>query len=75
MLSLKRIEGHIEIHTDFGIVGSRLERGSPLPAHQVHYPDTPEGEAQAMFDMAKLIEYIDLHNDKKHSRLYRKRRP
>jgi hypothetical protein len=75
MLSLKRINGHIEIHTDFGIVGPRLERGSPLPAYQDRYPDTPEGEAQAMVDMAKIIEYIDRHNDKKVSRLYRKRRP
>ena len=75
MLSLKRINGHIEIHTDFGIVGPRLERGSPLPSHQSRYPDTPEGEAQAMVDMAKIIEYMDRHNEKKLSRLYRKRRP
>jgi hypothetical protein len=75
MLSLKRINGHIEIHTDFGIIGPRLERGAPLPPYQPKYPDTPEGEAQAMVDMAKIIEYIDRHNDKKHSRLHRKRRP
>lgn len=75
MLSLKRINGHIEIHTDFGIVGPRLERGSPMPKFRDRYPDTPDGEAEAMFDMAKIVQYIDLHNDKKHSRLYRKRRP
>ena len=75
MLSLKRVDGFIEIHTDFGIVGPRLERGSPMPRFRDRYPDTPEGEAEAMFDMAKIVEYIDRHNDKKHSRLYRKRRP
>ena len=63
MLSLKRIDGHIEIHTDFGIVGPRLERGSPLPAHQVHYPDTPEGEAQVIPQKALMrLERPTIHD-------------
>lgn len=75
MLSLKRINGHIEIHTEFGPVGPRLERGSPLPSFKSRYPETPDGEAEALVDMAKIVEYIDRHNDKKFSRLHRKRRP
>lgn len=71
-LRLVRNDGAIEIHTDFGIVGTRLERGAPLPPYQIAYPDTPEGMAQASADMAQIEKYIEKHNERKIKHLRKK---
>ena len=71
-LRLVKADAGIEIHTDFGIVGARLERGEPLPRRQASYPDTPDGMAQASADMAQLDKYIEKHNERKIKHLRRK---
>jgi len=71
-LSLKQTEQGIEIHTVFGIVGPRLERGAPLPKHRAVYPDTPEGRAEASVDMAEIEKYIEKHKERKTKHLRRK---
>lgn len=71
-LKLHRSDGLIEIHTEFGIVGPRLERGAPLPDYQPSYPDTPEGFAQASADKEQIEKYIEKHKERKTKHLRRK---
>lgn len=71
-LKLHRTNGTIEIHTDFGIVGARLERGEPLPRYKPSYPDTPEGFAEASADKAQIEKYIEKHNTRKTKHLRRR---
>jgi hypothetical protein len=49
------------ICTEFGPVGSRLERGEPLPSYQPDYPNTPEGLFHAEEDMGKIAIYLNRH--------------
>lgn len=51
------------IYTEFGPVGSRLERGEPLPSYQPSYPNTPDGLSQAQDDMIRIDAYIKRHKD------------
>jgi hypothetical protein len=71
-LSLKKTEQGIEIHTEFGPVGPRLERGAPLPKYRSSYPDSPEGRAEASADMAEIDKYIEKHKERKIKHLRRK---
>jgi len=49
-------------------VGSRIERGEPLPSYKHTYDDSPSGREEAGKDLEKIAAYIERNKDKKGSK-------
>ena len=53
------IEIRLQLWTDHGPAGHRLERAVPLPIKAFDFPDTEEGRAQAERAKAHLQDYCN----------------
>jgi hypothetical protein len=49
----------LSLHTEFGPVGPRLERGVPMPKPPYDFPDTPEGREAAEAKREEILRYIE----------------
>ena len=49
-------------------VGSRIERGEPLPSYKHTYDDSPSGREEAEKDLEKIAAYIERNKDQKGSK-------
>lgn len=53
------IQIRLSLHTEFGPVGPRLERGTPMPRAPYDFPDTPEGREAAEVKKEEILRYIE----------------
>ena len=56
-----KIELRLQLWTDHGPAGHRLERSVPLPIKEFDYPDTDDGRTKAEQARAHLQDYCDKH--------------